>query len=249
MKTAIWRVLLAAWAALATACGGGGADGSSSSGGASGTSSFNVWTGNANEYLILDRTSEQFAARRADGQVLRLSDMVALTGLSVDTSSGALFASGTRIGNVALVSTPARAVFLCLDGSLLDIEFIGNSWNWNCPSSGPGGGGGGGGSGGTGASGEAANQCVLVRRVAGKNFAEMTNTCPYAIEVSWCYVSLDCKNGTWGLSSQSTLQSGQTKDAVTFGNNAAQYNLSYAACKGANVFFRETGPGVGECRP
>lgn len=92
--------------------------------------------------------------------------------------------------------------------------------------------------------------CVKVVRPTGKNWAEIYNTCSFAIEVNWCYAGTrDCKHGSWGATSMGTIRAGGNRSAGTFLSDAARYSLHYTACQGANTSAVETSPTTFYCRP
>ena len=92
--------------------------------------------------------------------------------------------------------------------------------------------------------------CVKATRPAGKQWAELYNTCSFPIEVSWCYAGTsDCKNGTWGTTSTGTIRPGGSRSASTFISQAGRYTVFYIACQGANTSAIETSATNYYCKP
>jgi hypothetical protein len=92
--------------------------------------------------------------------------------------------------------------------------------------------------------------CVKATRPAGKQWAELYNTCSFPIEVSWCYAGTsDCKNGTWGTTSSGTIRPGGSRSATTFISQAGRYTVFYIACQGANTSAIETSATNYYCKP
>jgi hypothetical protein len=92
--------------------------------------------------------------------------------------------------------------------------------------------------------------CVKATRPAGKQWAELYNTCSFPIEVSWCYAGTsDCKNGTWGTTSSGTIRPGASRSATTFISQAGRYTVFYIACQGANTSAVETSATNYYCKP
>lgn len=54
-----------------------------------------------------------------------------------------------------------------------------------------------------------AGDCLIaVKKTSGG--IDLKNTCGYAVEIGWCVIGHDCKNGDWGYSNQLSLGAGRT---------------------------------------
>jgi hypothetical protein len=92
--------------------------------------------------------------------------------------------------------------------------------------------------------------CVKATRPAGKQWAELYNSCSFPITVSWCYAGTsDCRNGTWGTTSTGNIQAGSSRSASTFISQAGRYTVFYIACQGANTSAIETSATNYYCKP
>lgn len=85
---------------------------------------------------------------------------------------------------------------------------------------------------------EDATGCVSVINVnGGRSFK---NNCTYDIEIAWCYVGKDCRNGDWGYTNTWSFPAGSVRTASTFSSDIASSMLKFSACKGANSTITET---------
>ncbi len=94
---------------------------------------------------------------------------------------------------------------------------------------------------------DAAGQCLRITRPP-NSWAELTNTCSFDVEASWCYLNLDCKYGTWGYTNQGTVRAGATRSASSQGSRSSQYEITFGACKGKNSALIQVDANTYQCR-
>ena len=97
------------------------------------------------------------------------------------------------------------------------------------------------------AGGEGAGNCLSVTRPPNA-WAELKNSCSYAVEANWCYVGLDCKYGDWGFTNSATIGPGRSRSASSQGSKSSQYSILFNACKGANASLTEPSKGNTRCK-
>lgn len=136
-----FRFFALVFATVLAACGGGGSDNDNPSGGGSPSQTYWVFDGNANQHVVLDGVSTQFAVRKSDDVLVHLASGKGLTGLQFSSDGGAILRNGQKIGAIILVSGQdgkSIAALTCTGPApnfgAMTIAVTGDSWTHSCAS-------------------------------------------------------------------------------------------------------------------
>ena len=134
------RLSVVVLAVVLAACGGGGGADNNDAPSGGGAQQYRVFTGNANQHVVLDGASTQFAVRKSDDKLVHLSSGSALNGL-LFVEGGSILRDGQKIGAILLTagqSGQSIATLACSGPApnfgAMTITVTSSSWTHSCAS-------------------------------------------------------------------------------------------------------------------
>ena len=134
------RLSVVVLAVVLAACGGGGSADNTEAPPGGESQQYRVFTGNANQHVVLDGASTQFAVRKSDDKLVHLSSGSALNGL-LFVEGGSILRDGQKIGAIVLTTGQAGQSIATLACSgpapnlgAMTITVTSSSWTHSCAS-------------------------------------------------------------------------------------------------------------------